>query len=163
MLQLTRREFDAAEAAGRRALAFEPSSSEIHALLAQMVVFRGKWDEAIALGKQAIRLSPRHPSWYLIWPVLGHVYLGEPALAIPIAQRMVETAESPPQRSSALEFLAFALAEAGRPDEAKAAVAQSIAGVRNRSLAFHRRTLNFEDERHLDRFATALRGAGLPE
>jgi Flp pilus assembly protein TadD len=159
---MQRREFEMAEAFQRRALALEPSNTEVHALLAQTMLFRGRWEEAVRLSRQAVRLSPRHPSWYLIWQALGSVYLGDTAAGLKSAQRMLEIAESPVQRAVALHCIAFAHVESGRFSEARAAAA-AHEEMPSHGIAFHRRTLFFEDPVHLERFAAALQRAGLSE
>jgi Tfp pilus assembly protein PilF len=133
LLHLVRREFDAAEAAGRRAVALGPSNSEIHAILAQTVFFRGRFDEAVTLSRQAVRLSPRHPSWYLIWEAWGRVSLGDTSGGLAAARRMLDIAESSLQRAVAHDSIAFAHADAGRLEEARAAVAAR--GTRCRATA----------------------------
>jgi adenylate cyclase len=160
---LMRGEFDAAEAMGRRALGLEPSNAETHALLAQTLFFRGHWQDAVELSRKAVRLSPVHPSWYLIWHAWGSVYAGEAPEALTVAKRMVEIAESPAQRAVASDSVAFALVEMGRLDEAKASISSGLDAAPGHNIAFHRRTMHFEDPANFRRFEAAMQKAGLPE
>lgn len=160
---LVHREFEAAESMGRRALQLEPSSAEIRALLAQTLFFRGKWQEAVTLSREAVRLSPVHPSWYLIWQIWGNVYLGDTPAALTGAKRMVEIAESPLQRAVAYDSTAFAQVESGQLANARGSIASALQAMPGHSLGFHRLTMHFEDSAQFERFAAAMRRAGLPE
>lgn len=160
---LMHREFDLAEDMGRRAIALEPSSAEIHALLAQTLFFRGRWKDAISQSREAVRLSPIHPSWYLIWQAWGNVYLGDVVAGLAAARRMLEIAESPLQRAVAFDSIAFALVESGDVARAQEAATAARNAVPSHDLAFHRRSMHFEDPANFERFATAMKQAGLPD
>jgi len=160
---MMRGDFAAAEAAGRRSIELAPGNSEMHAVLAETLLLRGQFQEAVAQSEQAIRLSPRHPSWYLIWGAWGHVFLGNPEAGLTAARHMLSIAESAPMAAVACDSMAFALAESGQSEEARAAIAEGLRRLPGHGLAWHRRASAFENPANFERLARRLTEAGLPE
>jgi adenylate cyclase len=58
---------------GKKAIDSGPSNALSYLLLSQALRFAGKFEEATAIGEQAIRLSPYCPVWYLL--VLAPAYI----------------------------------------------------------------------------------------
>jgi adenylate cyclase len=59
-------------AEGERAIALDPNNAASYAFDAQMLNLAGRPEEAVRAVKQAMRLNPRYPPWYLF--ELGHAY-----------------------------------------------------------------------------------------
>jgi hypothetical protein len=51
----------------------------------------------------------------------------------------------------------------GRLDEAKASISSGLDAAPGHNIAFHRRTMHFEDPANFRRFEAAMQKAGLPE
>jgi adenylate cyclase len=71
-LHLLQRQYDHAIAEGERAIAFSPNNAGMHIILAMIMGYAGRVDEAIELAEKAMRLSPYYPAFYL--GVLGRSY-----------------------------------------------------------------------------------------
>jgi adenylate cyclase len=160
---LFRRDYDKALGAGRRAVELGPSNAEAHALLGQSLFYAGELTEAIAVLQRAQRLSPRHPSWYLFIHALAVAETGDFEGAINIARRGLEKAESPFNKSAAHLILAFALAETGSLQEARAHATEAYRLNPTRGLGLIERTSLVRDKARLRRFIETLRRAGMPD
>ena len=66
------RDFDLAIAGYERALKLNSNDADFLAQMADAMTFMGRPEQAIAQLKKAMRMNPRHPSWY--WDVLGFAY-----------------------------------------------------------------------------------------
>jgi TolB-like protein/Flp pilus assembly protein TadD len=66
------RDFDLATAGYERALALNSNDADFLAEMAIALNYMGRPEQAIAQLKKAMRMNPRHPSWYL--GVLGYAY-----------------------------------------------------------------------------------------
>ncbi len=56
-----RRDLDAFEAAGRKAIAINPNDADVISYFAHYLSLSGKWEEGQALQKRAMAMSPGHP------------------------------------------------------------------------------------------------------
>ena len=157
---------DQAIAAGQRAIELNPNGADPHTFLSLIQHSRGHWDEVIELSKNAMRLHPRHPSWYLIFPVRAHVFKGEFEQAIKLAELGVKKAEHSSLRTLFYYLLAFAHMEAGDETKAKANMKEGLRSATaaiGKNLENYGRGWYFEDPKILERNLTALRKAGMPE
>ena len=66
------RDFDLAIAGYERALELNSNDADFLAQMADALTYMGRPEQAIAQLKKAMRMNPRHPSWY--WHVLGFAY-----------------------------------------------------------------------------------------
>ncbi len=64
-IYLHQRQHEKAITAGNRSIALAPNLSIAHAHLAATMFYAGCFEEAIALMKKAMRLSPYYPAFYL--------------------------------------------------------------------------------------------------
>jgi tetratricopeptide (TPR) repeat protein len=121
---MSRRQHDKAVAYGERALALAPNFTDITATIAIPFMYSGRAEEAIELVRNAMRLSPYYPAWYL--PVLGFAYRFtgqyEEATALLEAWR----SRANPRSALPYLFLAITYEEAGRGEEAQIAVAEIL-------------------------------------
>jgi len=72
---LYQKQYEKAVKEGQKAIKLGPNDSISHALLAGTMLYTGRFVEAITFSKQAIRLSPHCPAWFLL--NLGQAYLQE--------------------------------------------------------------------------------------
>jgi adenylate cyclase len=72
IIYLHLRDFDLATAGYERALALNSNDADFLAEMAIALNYMGRPEQAIAQLKKAMRMNPRHPSWYL--GVLGYAY-----------------------------------------------------------------------------------------
>src|SRR5262249_36107372 len=68
-IQLLLRRFEEAEFHARKAVELNPSRPNGLVLMADVMTFTGRPDEAVAMMTEAMRLDPHHPAWY--WQELG--------------------------------------------------------------------------------------------
>jgi len=72
IVYLHRREFDLAIGEYERALALNSNDADFLAEMSLALIYLGQPEKSIAQLKKAMRMNPRHPSWYL--GVLGDAY-----------------------------------------------------------------------------------------
>ncbi len=72
IVHLHLRDFELAKAGYERALALNSNDADFLAEMAIALTYMGRPEQAISQLKKAMRMNPRHPSWY--WQVLGFAY-----------------------------------------------------------------------------------------
>jgi adenylate cyclase len=93
---------------GRKA---NPNDADLLAFSAEVIMFMGQPEEAIQLMKQAMRLNPYHPNWY-VW------FLGAAQYYARDYEGAVETLRQMSPMGQARRILAACLAYLGRMEEA---------------------------------------------
>jgi len=160
LVYMARKQHEKAVAYGEKTLALAPNFASMIANTAVIFFYSGRPEEAIELVKKAMRLSPYYPSWYL--PILG------------LAYRLTGQYE---EAISALEgwrdrkakgmlphiVLAFTYVEAGREEDAQAAVAEALKQNPKASIKGYAATIPYKDPAEIERVKDSLRKAGLPE
>jgi tetratricopeptide (TPR) repeat protein len=121
MVCLWKKEHEQAIGHLQRAIALNPNSADTLDQLAHVLSFAGRPEEAIGLGKKAMRLNPLYPPLYE-W-TLGHAYflVGEYEQAIDALRRVLDRN---PAFHPAHIYLALSLARLGRVDEVQSEVAE---------------------------------------
>jgi adenylate cyclase len=163
VVYMARRQHDKAVAYGEKALALAPDFADLNATIAIPLMYSGRPEEAIELVKNAMRLSPYYPSWYLA--VLGIAYriTGQYEEAI----GLLETWRARANPRSALPYLclAYTYVEAGRGEEAQVAVAEVLKRKPKASIEGYLKANMFpyKDPADIERVVDSLRKAGLPE
>jgi adenylate cyclase len=71
-IYLNQGEYEKAIDSGLKAVAIGPNNALAHVLLAYVMLFAGKFNEAVASAERAVRLTPYCPDWYL--SILGQAY-----------------------------------------------------------------------------------------
>ena len=129
----------------------------VNADLARVAVFAGKPDLVVASLPGLLGEAPAEARSWLVRE-LGRAYCldGQQALGI-------ERLESLEADAFTYEALAYCYAEAGRRDEARAAVRGLLAQDPSVTLAAARERNPFKDQVVLDRYLANLREAGVPE
>jgi len=81
----TRREFDAADAAGERARALNPYDPDVTAAYGATLIARGHYDRGLTLLRQSLRYAPVRPARIDVFLFFGHYMIGDIATAVPYA------------------------------------------------------------------------------
>jgi TolB-like protein len=143
----------------RRALELNPFNSEAAGELGRLLAFAGRVEQAIDLSNQALKASPNSPQDWL--------WFRSKAIACFIAGRYDEAARYAADACARrpdyffLHYLRAACCHAaGDEAQARAAFAEGFALMPRYSMRGLVMGHPFGDPAHLDRFATALRGAG---
>jgi adenylate cyclase len=147
MVCLWKKEHEQAISHLQRAIAINPNYADALDHLAHVLTFAGRSEEAIGLGKKAMRLNPLYPPLYE-W-TLGHAYflVGEYEQAIAALRRVLDRA---PGFHPAHIYLALSLGRLGRVDEAQAEAAEFTRVTPNMSWESWRQRLPYKDKAILD-------------
>jgi adenylate cyclase len=156
---LTRGDYDGARVAIEQAIGLNPNLAIAHGTLGGTLVFSGHPREGLVALEHAIRLDPRHPraGVMLNQLVIGLYYAGDYEGAVAAARRVLRAY---PDHPLVYRWLAAALGQLGRTDEARRALERAVALspasfdlYARRRVPWHRE----EDHRHM---LDGLRKAG---
>jgi TolB-like protein/Flp pilus assembly protein TadD len=147
-------------AALRQAVKLNPNSAAAHAHLSRSLGFAGQADEAIEHGEEAIRLSPLDPDMALFLGgfAAANFAAGRYAEAIHYA---TEAARLRPGFQGVQRMRCASLAQAGRIDEARAALAALRRLQPELSLDWIRANVPYQTAELMDRYVEGMRLAGL--
>jgi len=145
-----RGDYEGALAEAERALAMSPNLASAHGVLGALLIFSGRPKEGLAALETGIRLDPRDPrsAVRLQHVAIGHYYCRDYEAAVEAAQR---TIRAYPEFPNTYRWLAAALGQCGRIEEARAALEKAIAiapaafGMYIRRVPWHR----LEDHAHM--------------
>jgi TolB-like protein/DNA-binding winged helix-turn-helix (wHTH) protein/Tfp pilus assembly protein PilF len=84
-----KQQYDQAIAEGGRAIALDPNDAHSYAVQAEVLNFAGRPEEALQMMKQAMRLNPRCPPWYLFHLGLAYRMTGRYAEAIAAQKEVI--------------------------------------------------------------------------
>jgi adenylate cyclase len=145
-----------------RALETAPNLAFAHQTLGAALIFSGRPKEGVAALERSIRLDPRDPrsAVRLSRMALGLYFSEEYAAAVEIAKRAIR---SYPEFPNPYRWLAAALGQLGRVEEAKEALQQAIAilpGAVERTVRNRVPWMRPEDHAHM---LEGLRKAGWRE
>jgi len=126
----------------------------------------GKFEEAIALVKQAMRLDPYYPSWYLArlgmcYQMVG-MYEKSAASFEEMIKRFREREGTGPWDRAYLH-LASTYSMMGRLEEARDFVSKALEFNPKMTVDLWRKRHQYKDPEHIERILDALRSVGLPE
>ena len=155
---LLRRRHTEAIAAGERAVALNPGGADVTATLAATLQYSGRPEESFGLMKNAMRLSPVYPSWYLSVLGRGYVMTGRYEEALVASDRWRDlTPDSP------WPYWMMALADAGlnREVEARAAMAHFLRLEPRMTLERWAKLAPYKNPADLERVLDLARKAGL--
>jgi adenylate cyclase len=160
---MVKRQHDKAVAYGEKALALAPNLADMKAAVAVPFMYSGRPEEAIEMVKNAMRLNPYYPAWYLA--VLGHAYRLTGQYEEAITSLESWRARANPRSALPHLFLAFTYEEAGRGEEAQAAVAEVLKRKPKASIKGYAKSKLFpyKDPADIERVLDSLRKAGMPE
>jgi adenylate cyclase len=142
---------------GEKAIALAPSDSYAMALQADRLIESGRVDEGIRMMKKAIRLCPFPPAWFLFILGMGFHLRGDNDTAIHAFEKSLER---DPESHLTNAWLASALVESGKQDEARSA-SEKVLEIEP-SFSVEDWSEAFESRAYL-RIKANLLQAGLPE
>jgi adenylate cyclase len=147
--------------AGERAIEVGPSSADAHSLLAQVLNFSGRAQEAIALNEKAFRLNPVGPTtYYYTHASFSYILTGRYEDAVKMTKQELSRS---PNNVLAHARLVWALSAWGHDEEAKTA-AQSVLRIDPKFSAKRlASSLNFKDPSVAPSYLEHMLKAGLPE
>jgi TolB-like protein/predicted Zn-dependent protease len=151
---------DLAMSSFQEAIDLNPSYAAAYVLLGQMHLYRGHPEEAITLAEKGIRLSPKDPRLFSWLPALAgaHYQLRQYVEAVETGRRSWMLNRNWP---AGLRYVVAGLAQLGRIEEAKAALAELK--LLNPNLAFVEGNLRrlHNDSALVDHILDGLRMAGM--
>ena len=154
------RQYDQAIAEGEKALALAPNSADILYHFASILLWAGRYEEAIPYFREALRLNPKPPNTYYrhFGVVLGESGRYEEAVAL--QKKAIEQ-----DRNDILAYLVLAslCSLAGREQEARAAAREALRIDPKFSVARMETVRPDRDRTVAKRWCDALRKAGLPD
>ena len=150
-------EWTRALAAAEKAIELDPNYASGHVLLATLLYFDGRADKAVLLLRKAIALNPHHPFNYSFHLAQAYYILGRYDAAIATLSRILETN---PGAERVHVWLAAALAQAGRTDEARWETDQVLTADPDFNLQRAREIYPFRHDVDMDHLISGLRKAG---
>lgn len=157
------RQFDRAMASYLRAQELNPHDTEVLAEMANPLIYTGEAQKAVAQLKQAIKLNPHHENWYLEFLGWAYEEAGEPLKAIEILEKVIDLEDPGEEKLWVMPSFAAAYAAVGKEAESRKVVESLLELQPDFSIAEHVSLLPYETKELADRYADALRRAGLPE
>jgi tetratricopeptide (TPR) repeat protein len=159
-LYLIERRFEEALVAGRQAVANRPSCAYANCFYGNVLHYCGEQEGAIHHLKLAMRVQPLHPPFYLQMLASAYRAEGEFQAAVLTAKQGLEL--NPDDLASRI-VLTSAYVGLGRQDLAEATAAEIKRMGPSFSVAQFANAQPYRDSALLDRFASDLRSAGLPD
>jgi len=156
-LKMFQKQYEQATAEIERALALDPNFAPGYLNLARVLMVVGRTEEALEAAKRAMRLDPRELQSL---KTLGEAYYhaGQYEEAIPVLKQVLTYN---PTHWLAHWGLAISYSELGREEEARAAGAEMLRLMPQFSIERWKRMAPYKDPAVTERFAAALRKAGL--
>jgi adenylate cyclase len=157
-LYTMKRDYDKAVAEGERAVALDPGGADVHAWLGMTLNSADRPKEAIPLFEKAIRLNPNGPTWYFHNLGASYRMTEQYQEAITQYKRALRVA---PNNIMAHLGLAATYSLSGCDVEAHAEAKEVLKINPKYSLESHIKTMTSKNQARIDRYAEALRNAGL--
>ncbi len=157
-------EHDKAVAASQQAIALGPNNADVHALMAHILRFNGRFEEAIIMIRKAIRLQPFYPAWFLAELSMCYYYLDQFGDALVTAEKFKDLSLSRNETELMHWYygmLAINNIRLGRREEACQAAEALKKVFPGYSLAWDRSFGLYKEQMHLERQHNDLREAGI--
>jgi adenylate cyclase len=157
-----RGDYEGALAEAERALATTPNLALAHHMLGAALIFSGRPKEGLAALERSIRLDPRHPrsAVRLHHVAIGLYFCRDYEAAIEAAKR---TIRAYPEFPNTYRWLAAALGQTGRIEEAKEALEKAITIAPAAFDMYVRRRVPWQRPKDHAHMLQGLRKAGMPE
>ena len=159
-LRILKRDHPAAIKDCARAVTVKPNDSVALAFLALVYGLAGQPEKALPRIKQAIRLCPYYPGWFLVPLIEAHAQLGNLEEALPLARLYAERLPGTPTTHARLAGL---LAATGRLEEGRAVLARLTELAPDYSITSFLQWAYYADDASGEVFCAGLRALGLPE
>ena len=161
---LGQRKYEEAVGAGRKSIELSPNSSENHAILSITMESIGDANALISLIKQAMRLDPYYPPWYVYMLGVGYRMQGKYDDSAKAFAKRIEIAEKANKPSYGLYLaLATTYSMQGRLEEAKGFVAKAIELNPKITAESYGKSFMYKNFVYVEEILDALRKAGLPD
>jgi adenylate cyclase len=164
IIYLRQKRYKEAIAEGKKATELGPTNAHAYLFLAVTMYTVGRFDDAIALVKRAMRVHPYYPAYYLTWLGAAYRMTGRYEDALTVYKQLLDRSlkgEYPAY--GAHLFLAEVYAELGQDEKARTHAAEVLR--LNPEFSLNRiskvTTYGYKDPAHLERRVNALRKAGL--
>jgi tetratricopeptide (TPR) repeat protein len=149
------RKYDEAAAQFEEGLKANPNDADLMAFSSEFYIDVGRPEEANKRIKEAMRLNPYYPNWYL-W------YLGEAQYVAHDYQGAVETLRKMSPMGEARVLLAASLAQLGRMEEAHAEAEKYLKDNPTFSASYYASTTPFLHDKDRQHYEEGFIKAGLP-
>ncbi len=160
---LYNRQFENAMAHYLRARKLNPNDAEVMAEMGNLLIYLGQPKQAIDQVKEAIRLNPNHYDWYVYYVGWAYEEAGMPEEAIKVFEQAIDLKNPNEEQLWYLPTVAAAYAEVGRMDDAHKVVETILSREPDFSIAKKLARYPYKTKDLADRYAKALRRAGLPD
>ena len=150
---------------GQQAIVLGPNSADVHAVMAHILRFNGRFEEAIVMVRKALRLQPFYPAWFLAELALCYYYLDKFREALETAKQFKDLSIS--RNETDLLYLYYALlamnyVRLGREKDARRAARNVMREFPGYSLEWDKSYGLYKYKAHLERQHNDLRKAGIP-
>ena len=163
-IHLYQMQHDLAIARGERAVALGPNDAQVHAVMAHILRFAGRFEEAVTMIRKALRFQPKYPPWYLVELAMCDYYLGRHEEAIELAEKYLNFSQSRGEDAfiwPCYLMLTINYSRLGREQEAREAAAGLLRSFPNFSLEWDRQYSHYKNPAHLEQQHEDLRKAGI--
>ncbi len=159
-IHLVKREFEKANEYFNKASSHAPATTDFYARRAFQLNYLGKPHDAIKHFKEAMRLSPYYPTWYLYHLGLSYHLTGQHEKAIETLEKAVERT---PNSIYTHPRLAMIYCDLGRMKEAQAEAAEVLRINPKFTIEGWAKANPFKDPAIVEHRKELLRKAGLPD
>jgi adenylate cyclase len=156
---LLNRRHDEALAECYRAIELRPNCPTASCYLANILNYCGRPEEAVAKVREAIRIAPVFPAWYMTVLAAAYRESGELERSIAAAERGVRM--SPGDRDLRI-VLCSGHSLAGQPQQARSLAHDIVAAEPGFSVRAYVESQPYRERATLERLSESLRRAGLP-
>ncbi len=160
---LYKRQYENAMVHYLRARKLNPNDAEVMAEMGNLLIYMGQPKRAIDQMKEAIRLNPNHYEWYVYYVGWASEEAGMPEEAIKIFEQAIDLENPNEEQLWYLPTIAAAYAEVGRMDDARRVVKTILSRQPDFSITKKVSRYPYKTKALADRYANALRRAGLPD
>jgi len=161
-IYLNQGQYEKAIDAGRKAIANGPNNALSHVLLAYVMLFAGKFNEAVLFAERSIRLTPYSPDWYLA--ILGQAYrqAGRFNEALAAFSKALDRSQKDNRNPMAsLIGLTDVSVQLGREEQAVSYAADVMKISPDFSFKHFHQVYPYKDPAYLNQILANLRKAGL--
>lgn len=139
------------------ALAHNPNDANLLVEMAEMLIFSGEFDRAIAQIEKAMLLNPHVPDWYRWILAWGYYFVRNYAGTL----EEIDTMRHP--LNEVLLIVAAAEAQLGHTAQARDTMKRFLEGKPGWSIEKEHESLSFKQRDHEEHWLDGLRRAGMPE